>query len=121
MTASDHEILRRSLVFVWLATALASVIEINGQSTQLLIKAGLQKPVLVNAVILGGASTDAILGMLIWLRPVRTIYWAALAAMCLMTIIATVLDPSLWLHPLGPLTKNVPIAAALFILARART
>ena len=27
---------------------------------------------------------------------------------------------ALWLHPLGPLTKNVPIAIALWVLARAR-
>jgi hypothetical protein len=35
-----------------------------------------------------------------------------------LTAIATLLLPSLWLDPLGPLTKNVPIAAALWVLAR---
>ena len=38
--------------------------------------------------------------------------------MLLMTGVATAIDPSLWLHPLGPLTKNVPIAALLLVLAR---
>jgi hypothetical protein len=33
-----------------------------------------------------------------------------------MTITATVLLPALWLHPLGPLSKNLPIAAALYLL-----
>ena len=40
--------------------------------------------------------------------------------MLVMTALASVLDPSLWLHPLGPLTKNVPIAAALWVLAGTR-
>jgi hypothetical protein len=39
--------------------------------------------------------------------------------MLLMTLVATILYPSLWLHPLGPLTKNIPAAAALLILAKA--
>ncbi len=38
--------------------------------------------------------------------------------MLLMTVAATILIPGLWLHPLGPLTKNVPIAVALWILSR---
>jgi hypothetical protein len=29
-----------------------------------------------------------------------------------------VLNPGLWLHPLGPLLKNIPIAAVLWVLAR---
>lgn len=38
--------------------------------------------------------------------------------MLLMTFTATLLVPALWLHPLGPLTKNLPIAVALLLLAR---
>jgi hypothetical protein len=52
------------------------------------------------------------------LRPSRRVYGLALALMLCMTAIATVLDPSLWLHPLGPLTKNLPIAAILWVLIR---
>jgi hypothetical protein len=41
-----------------------------------------------------------------------------LLAMLGMTVVATVMQPTLWLHPLGPLTKNVPIAVVLWILMR---
>ena len=38
--------------------------------------------------------------------------------MVLMTLLATAIDPGGWLHPLGPLSKNLPIAAALLVLWR---
>ena len=40
-SARDLSLLRFSLIFVWLATALVSVWELNGQSLQLLASAGI--------------------------------------------------------------------------------
>lgn len=122
MNAASREMswLRFSLVFVWLATAVASVWELDGQSTELLVAAGIDDPALRRGLILGGAVVDALLGLLLWLRPTRAVYFAALAAMVGMTGVATLLLPALWLHPLGPLTKNLPIAAALWLLASPR-
>ena len=118
MTARDHHLLRYSLVFVWLTTALVSVWELQGQSLQLLAGLNDTMPWLKPALILSGALVDLVLGLWLWLRPGRTVYRLALAVMLLMTGVATAIDPSLWLHPLGPLTKNVPIAALLLVLAR---
>ena len=118
MTARDHNLLRYSLVCVWLATALVSVWELQGQSLQLLAGLDDTMPWLKPALILSGALVDLVLGLWLWLRPGRTAYRLALAVMLLMTGVATAIDPSLWLHPLGPLTKNVPIAALLLVLAR---
>jgi len=114
----DLDLLRWSLVFVWLSTAVVSVWELNGQSQQLLAAARLQNPVTVRTLILGGAAADAVLGLWMLLRPSRNAYAAALAVMLLMTVVATFLLPTLWLHPLGPLSKNLPIAAALWLLLR---
>lgn len=110
--------LRWSLVFVWLATAVVSIVELDGQSRALLIAAGLTSEPLIVALIVGGAAVDLALGLALWLRPTRLVCAAALAMMIAMTLVATALLPSLWLHPLGPLTKNVPIAAALIALWR---
>jgi hypothetical protein len=118
MTPLDHHLLRYSLVFVWLTTALVSVWELQGQSLQLLAGLNDTMPWLKPALILSGALVDLVLGLWLWLRPGRTVYRLALAVMLLMTGVATAIDPSLWLHPLGPLTKNVPIAALLLVLAR---
>jgi hypothetical protein len=120
VSPTDEKMLRFSIVFVWLATAAASAWTLDGQSTQLLSAAGVNNPSLVRLLIMGGAGVDAALGIVMLLKPVRLSYLAALAAMLIMTLVATILDPALWLHPLGPLTKNVPIGAALLALARSR-
>ncbi|MDR0275988.1 MAG: DoxX-like family protein [Burkholderiaceae bacterium] len=120
MSAFELRLLRASVVFVWLATAIVSLVELNGQGTDLLIQAGIRSRLLAHALILGGAALDAAIGVVMVCRPSRLSYGAALATMLLMTLVATALAPSLWLHPLGPLTKNVPLAAALWILMKAR-
>lgn len=112
-------LLRLSLVAVWLFTAVVSVWELHGQSVQLLSAAGLTTPWLVQGLILGGAAADAALGLAMLCWPGRRVYLAALAVMGLMTLAATLLQASLWLHPLGPLSKNLPIAAILIVLAGA--
>lgn len=113
--------LRLSLVFVWLWTAVVSVWELKGQSRALLVTSGVSDGGVANALVLAGAVLDAILGLWLLLRPTRPAYLLALATMVVMTLVATVLSPSLWLHPLGPLSKNIPIAVVLWTLARKPT
>jgi hypothetical protein len=119
MNARDEKVLRISVVIVWLATAVISLWELNGQSMDLLVNAGIGDRDVAKALIATGAGADLLLGVAMALWPSRSVYLSALALMLAMTAVASVLDPSLWLHPLGPLTKNVPIAAALWILIRA--
>jgi hypothetical protein len=114
-------LLRASLIAVWLGTAAVSLLELNGQSAQLLQAAGLSEPRLVRTLIVGGALADLALGLALWLCPRRATYLVALALMLLMTLAATALLPTLWLHPLGPLLKNLPIAALLWVLAQDAT
>lgn len=114
--ATDLRWLRLSLVAVWLWTAVVSLAEFNGQSLQLLHAGGVASSALAPALILGGATLDAALGIALWCWPRRAVFAAAGAATLLMTVIATALLPALWLHPLGPLSKNLPIAAALWLL-----
>jgi hypothetical protein len=119
MTRSDDRLLRLSLVAVWLVTAAVSLFELNGQSRRVLADAGVASPSwLVQGLRVGGAATDLLAGLALWRWPGRTSYIAALALMAAMTLAATVLQPSLWLHPLGPLLKNLPIAAVLWHLIR---
>ncbi|WP_298209193.1 DoxX-like family protein [Acidovorax sp.] len=126
MNTSAYPLLRWSLVFVWLATAIVSVWELHGQSRELL--AGLPAawttgaaPWLPSAIILAGAAADALLGLWLALRPGRSAYLAALLLMAAMTLLATAIHPAWWLHPLGPLTKNLPIAAILWVLLQGTT
>lgn len=111
--------LRLSLVAVWLITGVVSLIELHGQSADLLKSAGLSNTFWIDTLIWGGAGLDFLLGFALWWAPRKSVYGIAMASMCLMTLIATLLIPSLWLHPLGPLLKNIPIAAMLYVLIRA--
>lgn len=114
----ELKLLRHSVGLVWLGTALVSVLEWRGQGTALLHSAGVWTPWLVNTLIGAGAAADGILGVLLCVRPARSVYLAAIGMMLVMTVVATYLLPALWLHPLGPLLKNLPIAAALWLLWR---
>jgi hypothetical protein len=118
MDEKSARALRWSLAFVWLATAAASLWEIHGQGGELLVRAGVPGAGLRDALVGAGALVDLVLGMALVWRPGRWAYGAALGAMGAMTLAATLLLPDLWLHPLGPLTKNIPIAAALWVLSR---
>ena len=111
-------LLRYSLVVVWLATAFFSVWELHGQSLDLLAKLPQPLQHWASAVVLAGAAADAVIGLWLAWRPSRMAYATALAVMIGMTLAATAIDPSWWLHPLGPLTKNLPIAAILWVLWR---
>ena len=121
MNHASARLLRASLVVVWLATAVVSVWELHGQSRELLAGlptawAGGHAPWLPTAIILAGAAADAVLGLWLALRPGRQAYGAALLMMLIMTLLATAIHPAWWLHPFGPLTKNLPIAAILWVL-----
>ena len=121
MNRASAQLLRASLVVVWLATAVVSVWELHGQSRELLAGlptawAGGHAPWLPTAIILAGAAADAVLGLWLALRPGRKAYGAALLMMLIMTLLATAIQPAWWLHPFGPLTKNMPIAAILWVL-----
>ncbi len=121
MNRASAQLLRGSLVVVWLATAVVSVWELHGQSRELLAGlptawAGGHAPWLPTAIILAGAAADAVLGLWLALRPGRKAYGAALLMMLAMTLLATAIKPAWWLHPFGPLTKNLPIAAILWVL-----
>ncbi len=118
MNARDQRLLRFSLVAVWLGTAVASAVEWQGASQALLVQAGLQSPAWMQIWIWGGIAADAAVGIALWRWPGRAAYAAALVLMAAMTAIATALLPGLWLDPLGPLLKNLPIAALLAVLWR---
>lgn len=107
------------LVVVWIGTALASAWTADTLGPALLST----QPRLPAAwhpwLIWGGAAVDLTLGLAMWFRPGRLVWGLALLATTAMTATATWVDPMLWWHPLGPLTKNLPIIALLWALHRA--
>lgn len=115
MTPRHRRWARASLIALWLGTAVVSLLGWQGLSRELLAGT-LLPPAWQDAAIAAGSAADALLGLALWRWDRPWVYRACLALMGLMTLVATVLQPALWLHPLGPLSKNLPLAALLLIL-----
>ncbi len=115
MSPQHRRLARASLIALWLGTAVVSLLGWQDISRDLLTGTALP-PRWQGAVIAAGSAVDALLGLALWRWDRPWAYRACLALLVLMTGVATLLLPSLWLHPLGPLSKNLPIAALLLIL-----
>lgn len=106
-----------ALLWLWTAAVSLGLYPVQG-SLDLLARVGLQG-VLASTALYGAALLDLLLGVLTlacparWRRPL----WLAQAALVVVyTGLITVFLPEFWLHPFGPLSKNVPVLAAIALL-----
>jgi uncharacterized protein YbjT (DUF2867 family) len=109
--------LRYALAFLWLFSGVTGLLELRSWAillvSRLAIGIGAALTVLALACLL-----DLLIGVLLLRRwNPRALALVQLAAIAAYTAVATVLWPSLWFEPLGPLFKNVPIAAAVLAWA----
>ena len=70
-------------------------------------------------VLLAASLTDVAVGALLLLRPRRWLWAAQLALVGGYTLAMSVFLPGFWLHPFGPLSKNLPLLALMFVMWRA--
>jgi nucleoside-diphosphate-sugar epimerase len=111
--------LQFSIAFVWIAAALCSAFVFSKSATyEFLTQLGMPKtwqPLFLYTT----SAVEALLGL-------AMLFWYQLKKVCLLQItliiifsaIITIKAPQLWLHPLGPITKNLPlIVATLAFLA----
>jgi hypothetical protein len=112
-------LLRLSIAFVWIATALVSALLYPAeQSYQLLERTGV--PAAWAPIMLyGAAGCDLVLGLgtLLLVRR-RRLWQVQLALIGLYSLVIAIRLPEFLLHPYGPLTKNVPMLAAIWLLYR---
>ncbi|MED5618941.1 SDR family oxidoreductase [Ideonella sp. BN130291] len=113
-------LLRLSLAAVWLATAAVSFgLYPVPQSLELLARAGVPQALQLPALY-GAAALDLALGIATLLPlPGRRRRWLWLAQAALIggySVIISLRLPEFWLHPYGPMTKNLPILALLLML-----
>lgn len=115
---TSNRIARYALAFVWLATAAVSL----GGGRQIgyatLAQVGI-KGLLADLCVYGGAALDLFLGLwaLLGVAP-QTCLRAQAALILLYTLLLTLIAPAFWLHPFGPLTKNIPLLALIHVLHR---
>lgn len=109
-------LLRWSVAAVWIVTGVISLgIYPVAESYKLLARTGVAGP-LAPPMLYGAATLDILLGLgiLFFRRP-----WLWIAQIVLMlgyTAIITLRLPEFWLHPYGPILKNLPLLAVFLLL-----
>jgi uncharacterized membrane protein YphA (DoxX/SURF4 family) len=111
--------LRAALAVVWIVTGIVSMgLYPVEASHALLARAGVPtawRP----SMLYGAAALDLALGVLtLWPMRRRRWLWLAQAALIVLyTAIISLRLPEYWLHPYGPVLKNLPMLALLLLLA----
>lgn len=112
-------VLRIALALMWIWTGIVSFGLYPVQdSLQLLARVGLHGA-LARVALYGAAALDLLFGVLTLALPARRrgALWAAqLLLVVAYTVLITIFLPEYWLHPYGPVTKNLPVLAALALL-----
>ena len=110
-------ILRSGLAFVWIATAIVSAfVYPAADSFELLARSGI--PAELRPLMLYGAALfDLLLGVgTLFLRRRRWLWRLQLLLIGFYTVVIALFLPEFLIHPYGPLTKNVPMLAAIWLL-----
>ncbi len=110
------KIAKYSLAFLWISTGIVSAIISPEVGFEILAKAGIVGG-LSKVLVYGGSLVDLILGL--WIlssKAIRLCYWTQIITIVGYSILLSFMDASFWLHPFGPLTKNVPILVLIWIL-----
>ncbi|HMN79293.1 MAG TPA: SDR family oxidoreductase [Burkholderiaceae bacterium] len=111
-------VLRGALAFLWIFTAIVSfgLFPVD-QSLSLLRTVGIPEDML-HVTLFGAAALDLILGLLTLFagRHARRVWIAQAILISAYTVVISIFLPEYWLHPFGPISKNIPILAMLVLL-----
>jgi nucleoside-diphosphate-sugar epimerase len=108
--------LRLSIAFIWLVTGIVSAFVSSADGFRLLAQIGITGP-LASLALYGTAYFEIALGLATALGwRVRLLGTIQIVLMLGFTAILTLGIPELWLHPFGPLTKNIPLLVATLVM-----
>ena len=110
-------VLRWSVALVWIVTGIVSLgLYPVEESYALLARTGITGA-LAPLALYGAALMDLAFGVATLLLKRRQWLWLAqLAVILFYTAVITVRLPEFWLHPYGPLLKNLPMLAVIWLL-----
>jgi len=109
-------LLRASIAAVWIWTGVVSLgLYPRAASYALLARTGAPEA-LFPALLYGAAALDLALGLATLFVRRRALWLLQLALILGYTLIITMKLPEYWLHPYGPILKNLPLMAAIYVL-----
>ncbi len=112
----NNAVFRIALAVLWLATGILSLgVYPVASSLELLAPLGLHGNIAV-AALYGAAGFDILMGAACLFYPRRGLWLLQMAVILAYTALFTVYLPQFWLHPFGPILKNIPVLAILVVL-----
>jgi uncharacterized protein YbjT (DUF2867 family) len=109
-------LLRWSVALLWIVTGVLSLgIYPTEESYALLARLEIEGPTAA-VMLYGAALLDIALGVAVLILRRRWVWRAQLAIILGYTFLITIFLPEFWLHPFGPILKNIPLLALLVLL-----
>lgn len=110
-------LLRYALALMWIVTGLVSLgLYPVEQSRALLARAG-ATGAFASLLLYGAAALDIAFGLgTVLIKRRRWLWLAQIGVILFYTVVITLRLPEFWLHPYGPVLKNLPILAGILLL-----
>lgn len=118
MTHSELKIIRITLAMIWIVTGLLSLgIYPEQHSLELLARLNLYDTSARVALYLA-AGLNIILGLLTLFITKKALWLFQALLVLIYTLLITLWLPEYWLHPFGPILKNLAVLSLLWLLYR---
>jgi len=105
-----------SLAFLWISTGVISAVISPEIGFDILAKVDIFGS-FANLFVYGGSLVDIVIG--IWIlsnNAPKLCCQVQIAIILVYSLLLTYIAPSFWIHPFGPLTKNIPILVLIMII-----
>jgi DoxX-like family len=114
--AIDIRLMRYSLAIVWLITGVLSLgIYPQQDSVALLARIGIAGTPALAALYLG-STADIVFGIMTLVIPSKALWQGQAILVLIYTLVISIWLPEFWLHPFGPILKNIPFLTLLWLL-----
>lgn len=116
MQTADIRLMRYSLAVVWMVTGLLSLgIYPQEDSFALLARIGIEGAAASAALYLG-STADIVFGLMTLFAPSKRLWKAQALLVLIYTMVISIYLPEFWLHPFGPILKNIPFLTLVWLL-----
>ncbi|MCB6182938.1 SDR family oxidoreductase [Leeia sp. TBRC 13508] len=106
------------IALLWIWTGMTSLwFWPQSESLAWLAACGISQPLQPYA-LLGAGLLDIGIGVALLAKPNKTLWLVQILLVLLYTLLLSICLPQFWLHPFGPLSKNLPILLMMFFLWR---
>jgi DoxX-like family len=116
MQTADIRLMRYSLAVVWIVTGILSLgIYPQEDSFALLARIGIEG-IAASAALYLGSAADIVFGLMTLFVPSKSLWQAQALLVMIYTVVISIYLPEFWLHPFGPILKNIPFLTLLWLL-----